>query len=90
MHLRERPRTDEIDHSFQHHDCQPYWLRTGDKWTNIDYKDKASTWMKPLERGEETGMVQIPANWDVSHTLFVVFSSIICAELIQSWTTCPL
>lgn len=22
--------------------------------------------MKPLERGEMTGLVQIPANWDVS------------------------
>lgn len=56
---------DQIDHSFQHHDCQPYYLRIGDKWTNIDYKQKASEWMRPLERGEETGMVQIPANWDV-------------------------
>lgn len=25
----------EYDHSFSHHDCQCYWLRTGDKWTPI-------------------------------------------------------
>ena len=28
----------EYDHSFSHHDCQCYWLRTGDEWTPIDYK----------------------------------------------------
>jgi hypothetical protein len=25
----------EYDHSFSHHDCQCYWLRTGDKWIPI-------------------------------------------------------
>lgn len=38
----------------------------GDKWKGIDYKAKAKDWMEPLTRGEETGMVEIPANWDVS------------------------
>jgi hypothetical protein len=52
-----------------HHDCQPYYLRTGDSWTKIDYKKKAEEWMKPLVAGRETGLVEIPANWyiDVSH-----------------------
>ena len=49
-----------------HHDSQAYWLRMGDSWTNIDYKKTAKEWMKPLEKGEVTGMVEIPANWDVS------------------------
>lgn len=49
------------------HDCQPYWLRDQDTWTKIDYKASAKTWMKPLERGNETGMVEIPASWDVGH-----------------------
>ena len=31
----------EYDHSMLHHDCQPYFLRMGDKWTKIDYKKKA-------------------------------------------------
>jgi hypothetical protein len=58
----------EYDHSMSHHDCQAYYLRTGDQWTKIDYKKKAETWMKPLVAGRETGLVEIPANWylDVS------------------------
>lgn len=39
------------------------YLRTGDEWTKIDYKKKPSEWMKPLIRGQETGLVEIPANW---------------------------
>ena len=46
-----------------HHDCQPYYLRTGDEWTKIDYTKKPSDWMKPLVKGQETGLVEIPANW---------------------------
>lgn len=57
---------ERLDHSFHHHDSQPYWLRTGDTWKNIDYGKEAKVWMEPLVRGETTGMVEIPANWDVS------------------------
>ncbi|KAK6843753.1 hypothetical protein PG990_004374 [Apiospora arundinis] len=53
----------EYDHSMSHHDCQAYYLRTGDTWTNIDYKKKAEDWMKPLVKGQETGLVEIPASW---------------------------
>ncbi|KAJ9092890.1 hypothetical protein QFC21_006602 [Naganishia friedmannii] len=53
------------DHSNMAHDCQPYWLRDQDTWTKIDYKAQAKTWMKPLQRGKETGMVEIPASWDL-------------------------
>ena len=49
----------EYDHSMNHHDCQAYYLRTGDEWTKIDYEQKAETWMKPLVRGKETGMVEV-------------------------------
>ena len=52
-----------VDHSFSHHDCLPYFLRTGDKWTRIDYSKHPDHWMKPLEKGPETGLVEIPANW---------------------------
>lgn len=51
------------DHSLMHHDCQPYYVRTGDTWTNIDYQKPAREWMKPLVRGTETGLVELPANW---------------------------
>lgn len=53
----------EYDHSMSHHDCQAYWLRTGDSWTKIDYTQKAETWMKPLVKGNETGLVEIPGSW---------------------------
>ncbi|KAI9852152.1 MAG: hypothetical protein M1824_002147 [Vezdaea acicularis] len=53
----------EYDHSFSHHDCLPYWLRSGDSWTKIDYDKKAKHWMKPLQKGTETGLVEIPSNW---------------------------
>lgn len=53
------------DHSNMAHDCQPFWLRDQDTWTKIDYEAAAKTWMKPLVRGKETGMVEIPASWDL-------------------------
>jgi hypothetical protein len=61
----------EYDHSMSHHDCQPYYLRTGDSWTKIDYSKKAEEWMKPLVEGQDTGLVEIPANWylDVRKTV---------------------
>ena len=42
---------------------QAYYLRDQDAWTKIDYSAKADAWMKPLSRGKETGLVEIPANW---------------------------
>ncbi|TBU23970.1 hypothetical protein BD311DRAFT_742056 [Dichomitus squalens] len=42
---------------------QAYYLRMGDDWTKIDYQAKAETWIKPLLRGTETGLVKIPTNW---------------------------
>ena len=53
----------EYDHSFSHHDCQCYWLRTGDKWVPIDYSKHPDHWMKPLEPGVTTGLCEIPASW---------------------------
>ena len=42
---------------------QAFYLRDQDLWTKIDYQAKADAWMKPLVRGSETGLVEIPANW---------------------------
>lgn len=53
----------EYDHSFSHHDCQCYWLRTGDKWIPIDYAKHPDHWMEPLKHGPMTGLVEIPASW---------------------------
>jgi hypothetical protein len=38
-------------------------MRDADSWEKINYDAKAATWMKPLIKGNETGLVCIPANW---------------------------
>ena len=54
----------KYDHSLMHRDFEPYYVRVGDSWTKIDYDAKsAHDWMKPLVRGEETDLIEIPANW---------------------------
>ncbi len=53
----------KYDHSLMHKDFEPYYVRVGDSWTKIDYSKPAEEWMHPLVRGEETDLVEIPANW---------------------------
>jgi peptidoglycan/xylan/chitin deacetylase (PgdA/CDA1 family) len=53
----------KYDHSLMHHDFQPYYVRVGDSWTKIDYSKKPDAWMKPLVRGRETDLIEIPASW---------------------------
>lgn len=53
----------KYDHSLMHNDFTPYYVRVGDKWTKIDYSKDAKEWMKPLARGQETDLIEIPANW---------------------------
>lgn len=53
----------KYDHSLMHNDFTPYRVRVGDKWTKIDYSARPEDWMKPLVRGEETDLIEIPANW---------------------------
>jgi peptidoglycan/xylan/chitin deacetylase (PgdA/CDA1 family) len=53
----------KYDHSLMHKDHHPYYVRVGDSWTKIDYSKRADEWMKPLVRGEETDLIEIPASW---------------------------
>lgn len=53
----------KYDHSLMHDDFHPYYVRVGDSWTKIDYSKPAQEWMKPLKRGTETNLIEIPANW---------------------------
>lgn len=53
----------KYDHSLMHDDFHPYYVRAGDTWTKIDYTKRPKEWMKPLVRGKETDLVEIPANW---------------------------
>jgi peptidoglycan/xylan/chitin deacetylase (PgdA/CDA1 family) len=53
----------KYDHSLMNHDFQCHYVRVGDSWTPIDYSQHPDTWMKPLRRGVETDLIEIPANW---------------------------
>ncbi|WP_028938122.1 polysaccharide deacetylase family protein [Pseudonocardia spinosispora] len=68
----------KYDHSLMHRDFTPYYVRVGDSWTKIDYAKRAEDWMKPLVRGEETDLVEIPANWyldDLPPMMFIKASA---------------
>jgi peptidoglycan/xylan/chitin deacetylase (PgdA/CDA1 family) len=51
------------DHSLMHNDFHPYYARAGERWTKIDYSNPAETWMKPMDRGHEIDLVEIPPSW---------------------------
>jgi peptidoglycan/xylan/chitin deacetylase (PgdA/CDA1 family) len=53
------------DHSQAYRDFVPFYARTGDRWTTIDYSKAAREWMKPLQHGREVDLVEIGANWYV-------------------------
>ena len=53
----------KYDHSLMNNDFHPFYVRVGDSWTKIDYGRDAHEWMKPLERGQETELIDIPGNW---------------------------
>ncbi len=53
----------KYDHSLMHQDFSPHYVRVGDNWTKIDYSKNAADWMKPLVRGKETDLIEIPASW---------------------------
>ena len=56
-----------------HDDFHPYYVRTGDTWTRIDYSKPARDWMKPLVRGQETDLVEIPASWHLDDMVPLMF-----------------
>jgi peptidoglycan/xylan/chitin deacetylase (PgdA/CDA1 family) len=51
------------DHSMFHDDFTPYYARVGDRWSKIDYSKHPDTWMKPLQRGTETDVIEVPVSW---------------------------
>jgi peptidoglycan-N-acetylglucosamine deacetylase len=53
----------DYDHSMMHDDFHPYFLPTYERWTPIDLSGPAETWMRPLERGPLSDLVEIPASW---------------------------
>ncbi|KAK6007890.1 hypothetical protein QM012_004704 [Aureobasidium pullulans] len=54
------------DHSFMHHDLQPYFAPgASHQWIETDIKKEAETWMKPMTKIRPSKIVEIPANWHV-------------------------
>ncbi|MBJ90832.1 MAG: polysaccharide deacetylase [Woeseia sp.] len=64
----------KYDSSLMEDDFHPYWLRTGDSWSKIDYAQEPKHWMKPWQPGTDVKLVEIPASWytdDAPPTMFV-------------------
>ncbi|KAI8942187.1 hypothetical protein NX059_000274 [Plenodomus lindquistii] len=55
----------EYDHSFMHHDSQPYYVPSPHLTTYIetDTSKPASHWMHPMSTLHLSSVVEIPANW---------------------------
>lgn len=53
----------KYDHSLMNDDFHPFYVRVGDSWTPIDYSKHPSEWMRPLVRGNETDLIDIPGSW---------------------------
>ncbi len=53
----------KYDHSLMNDDFHPFYVRVGDSWTPIDYAKQPEEWMKPLVRGTETDLIDIPGSW---------------------------
>ena len=51
------------DHSFMHHDCQPYYLPYSPTNYETNHSLKAEEWMKPMSRVKNSSLVEIPSNW---------------------------
>ncbi|KAK7512446.1 uncharacterized protein IWZ02DRAFT_385031, partial [Phyllosticta citriasiana] len=56
------------DHSFVHHDLQPYWApHSSHEWIDVDLKKEANSWMKPMTRLQPSQVVEIPSNWHLGN-----------------------
>ncbi|KAF2786095.1 carbohydrate esterase family 4 protein [Melanomma pulvis-pyrius CBS 109.77] len=55
----------EYDHSFMHHDSQPYYVPSPhlSTHTTTDVSKPAEHWMTPMSTLQASSIVEIPANW---------------------------
>ena len=55
------------DHSFMHHDFQPYWVPDPSltTWAETDFSREAGSWMRPMSSLRASDVVEIPANWNL-------------------------
>ncbi|KAF2736210.1 glucose 1-dehydrogenase [Polyplosphaeria fusca] len=57
--------TQEYDHSFMHHDSQPYYVPSPhlSNLVETDNSKPASHWMSPMTELKPSSVVEVPANW---------------------------
>ena len=54
------------DHSFMHHDVQPYFAPDNSQiWIETDHSKAAGHWMSPMGKLRKSKVVEIPANWSL-------------------------
>ncbi|KAK4505204.1 hypothetical protein PRZ48_003167 [Zasmidium cellare] len=54
----------KYDHSFMHHDLQPYFAPdNSESWVETNLKKSAKAWMYPMGKIRPSKVVEIPANW---------------------------
>ena len=52
------------DHSFMHHDVQPYYAPdSSHTWIETNHSKSADAWMTPMTKMRPSKVVEIPANW---------------------------
>ena len=52
------------DHSFMHHDVQPYYAPdSSHTWVETNHTKSADQWMSPMTKIRPSKVVEIPANW---------------------------
>jgi len=52
------------DHSFMHHDLQPYFAPdSSETWIETNHAKSADAWMKPMTALRPSKVVEIPSNW---------------------------
>ena len=52
------------DHSFMHHDFQPYFAPDNSQsWVETNLAKSADVWMRPMSKLKASNVVEIPANW---------------------------
>lgn len=53
----------KYDSSLMAQEFHPYYVTKGDNWYPIRYDQDPETWMKPMEFGGETGLLELPVSW---------------------------
>jgi peptidoglycan/xylan/chitin deacetylase (PgdA/CDA1 family) len=53
------------DHSFNHHDSQPYWLPHNPSYVEAHSSTVVEDWMHPMSQLQLSNIIEIPGNWNL-------------------------